>query len=196
MPSFDIRTFLTDLTRWKGHKIDPKKIQHTYIWGMTSDGTPYPITNDTGLLSGDEDKKGLTAENVPEDNSDAVVSVTVDEVWEIRGIYGGMVAAVAALSRTIAVQVVPLAPVGIALSAPVLLTSTVTLTSGEVGHLWLSRGPHHWTDDDGAGPVKVADENPLPMRLEGGATITLINTAGNSHADDRLGLKVHYDKVS
>lgn len=99
----------------------------------------------------------------------------------------------AALTREMALRITPIIT-GIAAPVPIFESTSVTLTTGQSGSLYFPHSSSHWANDNNT-ITRVADENPFPTQLHGGATIDLANTAANSHANDRFGLKVYYDLI-
>lgn len=141
-------------------------------------------------------QKGEMAEDVPSDNSNPTVTVTTDQKWWVTGISAYMNCAAVAVTRAFRVFVSKKIPTGMTIGVTTLLsfqTSTIDLTTNQDGQITLETGPNHMTNDNGTLAI-VTDENPLPMLMEGTATIN--SSATNRDTGDRQGLKVSFRRVA
>jgi len=133
------------------------------------------------------------SKDTPSDNTDAKVTLTALEIWEIVAIQCIFVMSATAATRTVKMGMDFLGgTLDHANATRSFETSVLTLTASQHGQIFMSRNGVYGTNTNGT-YVTVVDENPLSTELYGTSTIESI-IATNKQTGDRSELTVLYQK--
>lgn len=125
----------------------------------------------------------------------ATITVTAGQIWEIQQIYANALMDPTVIARQVNIVIMGHIPVNLVLNNIIAQTTGIALTQNEFGSIVMTAGfaPNLNTNDNGALAV-VANENPLPLYLGGGATIDI--ASDNDQAGDLLEIEVSYRRVT